>query len=253
MWQSSAQTSIICLFELVHVNDLHYFSKLVHLNDLLFNEKVHDVVEEVNVKEDLKSSIFDVQKAAAPKNIVEFRQSSTGTVRSSLATSYDVWRRRGRHHSCDQKIDHENTHAPTNAHCHSLSSCGPKNWSFNLNLFVPYLVYFILGWLRGWCNKRGGEDQNFGVIHLGFKCSRDQCLVDCLKIKRATGCEFHADQCDVHTRQVCGANGGLSHSCLVLPKRNCRGVLPGKYAPLEKKIGLILYIIKIISFLEEVK
>ena len=74
-------TSIIFLF------------KLVHLNDLLFNEKVHDVVEEVNVKEDLKSSIFDVQKAAAPKNIVEFRQSSTGTIRSSLATSYDVWRR----------------------------------------------------------------------------------------------------------------------------------------------------------------
>ena len=94
MWQSSAQTSIICLFKLVHLNDLHYFSKLVHLNDLLFNEKVHDVVEEVNVKEALKSSIFDVQKAAAPKNIVEFRQSSTGIIRSSLATSYDVWRRR---------------------------------------------------------------------------------------------------------------------------------------------------------------
>ena len=73
-------TSIIFLF------------KLVHLNDLLFNEKVHDVVEEVNVKEALKSSIFDVQKAAAPKNIVEFRQSSIGTIRSSLATSYDVWR-----------------------------------------------------------------------------------------------------------------------------------------------------------------
>ena len=75
-------TSIIFLF------------KLVHLNDLLFNEKVHDVVEEVNVKEALKSSIFDVQKAAAPKNIVEFRQSSIGTIRSSLATSYDVWWRR---------------------------------------------------------------------------------------------------------------------------------------------------------------
>jgi len=94
VWQSSAQTSIICLFQLVHVNDLHNFSKLVHLNDLLFNEKVHDVVEEVNVKEDLKSSIFDVQRAAAPKNIVEFCQSSTGPIRSSLATSYDVWRRR---------------------------------------------------------------------------------------------------------------------------------------------------------------
>ena len=65
-------TSIIFLF------------KLVHLNDLLFNEKVHDVVEEVNVKEALKSSIFDVQKAAAPKNIVEFCQSSTGSIRSTV-------------------------------------------------------------------------------------------------------------------------------------------------------------------------
>ena len=87
---STSMTSIIFLF------------KLVHLNDLLFNEKVHDVVEEVNVKEDLKSSIFDVQKAAAPKNIVEFRQSSIGTIRSSLATSYDVSRRRARSPNFDQ-------------------------------------------------------------------------------------------------------------------------------------------------------
>ena len=71
-------TSIIFLF------------KLVHLNDLLFNEKVHDVVEEVNVKEALKSSIFDVQKAAAPKNIVEFCQSSTGAIRSSLASPCNI-------------------------------------------------------------------------------------------------------------------------------------------------------------------
>ena len=84
-------TSIIFLF------------KLVHLNNLFFNEKVHDVVEEVNVKEALKSSIFDVQKAAAPENIVEFRQSSIGTIKSSLATPGDVARR---HYSCDQKIDH---------------------------------------------------------------------------------------------------------------------------------------------------
>merc|ERR1711942_529746 len=41
-----------------------------------------------------KSSIFVVQKATAPKNCVEFRQGSIGTIRSSLATSYDVWRRR---------------------------------------------------------------------------------------------------------------------------------------------------------------
>ena len=41
-----------------------------------------------------KSSIFVEQKATAPKNGVEFRQGSIGTIRSSLATSYDVCRRR---------------------------------------------------------------------------------------------------------------------------------------------------------------
>ena len=41
-----------------------------------------------------KSSIFVEQKATAPKNGVEFRQGSIGTIRSSLATSYDVWQRR---------------------------------------------------------------------------------------------------------------------------------------------------------------
>ena len=70
-------TSIICPFE------------LAHLNDLLFDEWVDRVV-----KEALKSSIFVVQKAAAPKTGVEFRQGSNGTIRSSLATSYDVARRR---------------------------------------------------------------------------------------------------------------------------------------------------------------
>ena len=49
-------TSIICLFE------------LVHLNDLLFGKWVNHVVKEVNVKEALKSSIFVVQKAAASKS-----------------------------------------------------------------------------------------------------------------------------------------------------------------------------------------
>jgi len=75
-------TSIICLFELVHVNDL------------LFDEWVNHVVKKVNVKEALKSSIFVVQKAAVPKNGVEFRQGSNGTIRNSLTTSYDVSRRR---------------------------------------------------------------------------------------------------------------------------------------------------------------
>ena len=43
-----------------------------------------------------KSSIFVLQKATAPKSGVEFRQGSIGTIRVSLATSYDVWRRRAR-------------------------------------------------------------------------------------------------------------------------------------------------------------
>ena len=42
----------------------------------------------------LKSSSLVAQKAAAPKNGVEFRQGSDGTIRSSLATLYDVLRRR---------------------------------------------------------------------------------------------------------------------------------------------------------------
>ena len=60
----------VTTFDLGHVNDL---------ND--------DVVD---VKVALKSSIFIVQKAAAPKSGVEFRQDSIGTIRSSLATSCDA-------------------------------------------------------------------------------------------------------------------------------------------------------------------
>ena len=66
-------TSIICLL------------KLVHLNELLFDEWVDHVFKEV-----LKLSIFVVQKAAAPKNGVEFCQGSYGTISSSLAMSHDV-------------------------------------------------------------------------------------------------------------------------------------------------------------------
>ena len=49
-----------------------------------------------SLNQDLKSSIFVVQKATAPKSGVEFRQGSNGTIRVSLATSYNVWRRRAR-------------------------------------------------------------------------------------------------------------------------------------------------------------
>ena len=78
-------TCTICLFEVVHLNNLHYLSLLVHLNDLLFDEWVDHAVKEV-----LKASIFIVQKAAAPKNGVEFHQGSNGTIRISIATLHDI-------------------------------------------------------------------------------------------------------------------------------------------------------------------
>ena len=71
-------TSIICPFE------------LAHLNYLFIDEWVDHVVKEVNVKEALKSSIFVVQKAASPKIGLEFNPSSNGAIRSSLVMSYDV-------------------------------------------------------------------------------------------------------------------------------------------------------------------
>ena len=41
---------------------------LVHLYDLFCDELVDDIVEEFDVKEVLKSSMFVVQKATAPKS-----------------------------------------------------------------------------------------------------------------------------------------------------------------------------------------
>ena len=103
MWHSSDQPFIFFLFELVHLNDLHYLSFRAgppqwpqwrrRVTSLTF-DLGHISNLNGNVKEALKSSIFVVQKAAAPKTGVEFRQGSNGTITSSLATSYDVWRRR---------------------------------------------------------------------------------------------------------------------------------------------------------------
>ena len=100
-------TSIICPFE------------LAHLNDLLFDEWVNHIVKELNVKEALKSSIFVAQKAAAPKSGVEFRQGANGTIRSSLATSYDVARRRATLRVCVEtflKFVSRPTDRPSNQH-----------------------------------------------------------------------------------------------------------------------------------------
>ena len=60
--------------------------------------------------------IFAVQKAAAPKNGVEFRQGSNDTIRSRLATSCDVSEARGQeifsHRQTDrQRIDILEGHA----------------------------------------------------------------------------------------------------------------------------------------------
>ena len=54
------------------------------------NDLNDDVVVEVDVEEALKSSMFIVQKAAAPKSGVEFHQDFIGTIRNSLATSCDA-------------------------------------------------------------------------------------------------------------------------------------------------------------------
>ena len=74
-------TSIIFLFE------------LVNLNDLFCDEWLNDIVEDVDVKWVLKSSIFAVQKTNTPKVDIEFRQGSIGAISSSVAMSYNIWQR----------------------------------------------------------------------------------------------------------------------------------------------------------------
>ena len=58
----------------------------------------------------LKSPIFVVQKAAAPKFGVEFRQGSNDTIRSSLAMLCDVSRRRARSPNFDQSVARKLSH-----------------------------------------------------------------------------------------------------------------------------------------------
>ena len=88
------------------------------------NGLLNHVVKELNVEEVLKSSIFVVQKAAAPKNGVEFRQGSIGTIRSSLAMSCDLARRRARSPNFDRsearKLSH---HRQTHTQTHRESTC----------------------------------------------------------------------------------------------------------------------------------
>ena len=98
------------------------------------NGLLNYVIKELNVEEVLKSPIFVVQNAAAPKNGVEFRQGSNGSIRSSLATSCDVSRRRARSPNFDQsealKLSQTDTHThryTENQHtvrpCSTSSAC----------------------------------------------------------------------------------------------------------------------------------
>ena len=148
-------TSTICLLNVIHLIDLIVTStwststtsiicpfELVHLNDLLFDEWLDHDIKEVNNKEALKSSIFVVQMAAAPKNGVEFCQGSNCTIRSSLATSHNVSRRRATspyfHQSEAWKLV---THRQTHTHFEILVQGSlQKHWTkrFWVNNFQTY-------------------------------------------------------------------------------------------------------------------
>ena len=69
---------------------------------LVFDGLVDEFDKEVNSKDALKLPIFVVQKAAATKNEVKFCKRSFGVIKSSLATSYNVWRRRASSLNFDQ-------------------------------------------------------------------------------------------------------------------------------------------------------
>ena len=74
------------------------FSKTVGFSETQGFSKLQVKCNKTKVESDqlghlLKSTIFVVQRAAAPKNGVEFRQKSIGAIRCSVATSYDDVRR----------------------------------------------------------------------------------------------------------------------------------------------------------------
>ena len=54
--------------------------------------------------QDIKSSIFVIRNAVAPKSGVEFWQGSIGSIRGSLATPYNVWRCRARKKLCWHRV-----------------------------------------------------------------------------------------------------------------------------------------------------
>jgi len=99
-----------------------------------FQQSSNVQVEEVGVKRVLKSSIFVVQKATAPKTGVEFLQGSIG----SLAMSYDVWRSRA---ASPWKLDMERQKKERISTCRSRAyyiSAGQKVNGFNNLICLPF-------------------------------------------------------------------------------------------------------------------
>ena len=70
--------------------EIHFDCPYTQLNATFIRTKVKDD----RLGRLLKSPIFVIQKAAAPKNGAEFNQKSIGVIRYCLATSYDDVRRR---------------------------------------------------------------------------------------------------------------------------------------------------------------
>ena len=92
--------------------------------------------------------IFVIQNATAPKYVEEFCQGSIGTIRSSLATWYNVWQCRVTSPTFDQseaeKLSHTNS-LTQNQHtvrpCSASSACKKwYNWESIWNLGTSIII-----------------------------------------------------------------------------------------------------------------
>ena len=132
----------------------------------------------------LKSPIFVVQKATAPKNGVEFCQGSIGTIRISLATSYDVWRRRAASPTFDQSEAEKLSH--TNSQTHKLRNnilSGPalRAAPAKIKLWLICLMYACdlseicrrYAWDMSWIYHKYGLRSAWDMPNICMKCAWD--------------------------------------------------------------------------------
>ena len=79
----------------------------------------------------------------------------------------------------------------------------------------------LLGWLKGYCLDRSGADQNTGQIQLGDTFdTADECLTECKKNKKATGCEFSKRiSCIAHTKDVAAGSRDSGYQCMVFSSK----------------------------------